>query len=201
MPEVPGVPTWHRREERGGLDQTLPLPKVAPTPTSESAKRQISRSVQRIQPRKFWIFCFIGGFVFLVGLAIQWVLVRLGVGSTASYALRGGVTIELSFALNRVLTWHDRHIDLIGALVKWNSQKLLIAGPDVGAYALLIWLGMNWLSANIVITGVFSVINYAGGHFWSFRGIHMPKHRRTSRQPAASPPRATRRRSADPSGR
>jgi putative flippase GtrA len=140
------------------------------------------------------VFCFIGAFVFLVGLAIQWVLIHLGFGATLSYVLRGVVTIELSFALNRVLTWRDRHVDLIGALVKWNAQKLLMAAPDAGAYALLVWLGMNWLTANIVITGVFSVINYASGHLWSFRVIHMPKHRRTSQQRATASSPAPRRR-------
>ena len=189
MPQAPGAPTWGRPLEPHRLDQTLPLPKVRSRPTIASARRTISQSSERMQLRKFWVFCFIGGFVFLVGLAIQWVLVKHGVGSTVSYVLKGVVTIELSFALNRVLTWRDRHVDIVGALLKWNAQKLLMSLPDVGAYALLVWLGMNWLTANIVITGLFSVINYVSGHFWSFRGIHMPKHRRPSRQRTSSPPR------------
>ena len=130
-----------------------------------------------MQPRRFYLFCVIGGVVFVVGTLVQWLLIHLGFGATASYVLKGVVSIELSFTLNRVLTWRERHIDLLGALVKWNVQKAAIAAPDVGVYALLVWLGMNWLVANIVVTGLFSVVNYAGGHWWSFRGIHMPRHR------------------------
>jgi len=137
-----------------------------------------------MQPRRFYLFCVIGGVVFVAGTLVQWLLIHLGFGATASYVLKGVVSIELSFTLNRALTWRERHIDLLGALVKWNAQKAAIAAPDVGVYALLVWLGMNWLVANIVVTGLFSVVNYVGGHLWSFRGIHMPRHRAARKLPS-----------------
>ncbi len=187
-PDSQTASAWASPLRPYALDETQPLPRARPGPSIGSAKRQIARSAQRMQPRKFYVFCAIGGFVFVVGTAVQWLLIHFGIGATVSYVLKGGVSIELSFALNRLLTWRERHIDLVGALVKWNAQKALIAAPDVGVYALFVGLGLNWLMANIIVTGLFSVINYVGGHLWSFRGIHMPKHRRTGRQRVASSP-------------
>ena len=177
MPDSQTASVWEPSLRPYPPDETLPLPKARPKPSVGSTKRQISRSTKRMQPRKFYLFCVIGGVVFVVGTAVQWLLVHRGVGATVSYVLKGVVSIELSFALNRLLTWRERHIDLVGALVKWSAQKLVMSAPDVAVYALLVRLGMNWLTANIVVTGLFSGINYVGAHLWSFRGIHMPRHR------------------------
>ncbi|MGH3301032.1 MAG: GtrA family protein [Streptosporangiaceae bacterium] len=177
MPGSQAASAWGSSLRRSSLDETLPLPKARPGPSIGSTKRQIARSAQRMEPRKFYLFCVIGGVVFVAGTGVQWVLVHHGIGATVSYVLKGSVSIELSFALNRGLTWRERHIDLAWALVKWNAQKIVMSLPDVGVYALLVSFGMNWLTANIVVTGLFSVVNYVGGHLWSFRGMHRPRHR------------------------
>jgi putative flippase GtrA len=184
MPNPQTASAWSPSLRPYPPDQTLPLPKARPGPSIGSTKRQLARSAQRMEPRKFYMFCLIGGVVFVAGTGVQWVLVHHGIGATVSYVLKGFVSIELSFALNRLLTWRERHIDMAGALVKWNAQKIVMSLPDVGVYALLVSFGMNWLTANIVVTGLFSVVNYVGGHLWSFRGIHMPRHRAARKAPS-----------------
>ena len=160
---------------------TLTMPSPDLGPSAAAVKRSLVAWGDRLQLRRLGMFSGIGAVVFVVGTAFQWALIRAGMGSTASYIWQAVVSIELSFALNRFFTWRDRHVDLFGAFAKWNAQKFALSVPNVAAYYLLIWLGMNWLVANVLLTIGFTVINYAGAHLWSFRGIHLPRHRAKGR--------------------
>lgn len=156
---------------------TLTLPAPDPGAGVAEVKSRLAALAERLQVRRLGMFSGIGAVVFVVGTAFQWALIRYGIGSTASYIWQAILSIELSFALNRLFTWRDRHIDLAGSFVKWNAQKLAISVPNVAVYYLLVWLGMNWLVANVLLTVAFTVVNYAGAHLWSFRGIHLAQHR------------------------
>jgi GT2 family glycosyltransferase len=127
-------------------------------------------------------FSVIGAVVFVLGTAFQWLLVTEGVGATASYTWQAVFSIELSFALNRWLTWRDRKVRLLPALTKWNLQKIALTVPNIAGYAVLVHKGMNWLVANLLMTAVFTVINYVGGDLWSFasrrRAAHAARKRR-----------------------
>ncbi len=117
--------------------------------------------------KKFLTFSFIGGTVFLLGLMMQWTLVKR-IGPLGSYAGQAVFSIELSFFLNRWITWRDRDINLGVALIKWNTQKILMTLPNFALYAGLIFVGLNWLVANLTVTATFTVVNYVGGDKWSF---------------------------------
>ena len=74
---------------------------------------------------RFLVFGSIGMFVFLVGTALQWVLLK-PLGADASYVWQTVFSVELSYVLNRWLTWPDRHVPLVSSLAKWNAQKLVL---------------------------------------------------------------------------
>jgi glycosyltransferase involved in cell wall biosynthesis len=121
-------------------------------------------------------FSAIGAVVFVLGTAFQWLLVAEGAGATVSYVWQAVFSIELSFALNRWLTWRDRDVRIFRALIKWNLQKFALSIPNVAVYALLVHKGMNWLVANVLLTVVFTVINYVGADLWSFTSRRRAAH-------------------------
>jgi glycosyltransferase AglI len=151
---------------------------LLPRPDPEAGTVPASGAADpKLEARRFGKFGGVGAIVLVLGTAFQWALIALGSGKTASYLGQAVFSIELSFVLNRWLTWSDRRIDLISALSKWNAQKLALTVPNVVVYSWLIRLGWNWLAANMALTAVFTVINYVGGNVWSFRSIRLARHR------------------------
>jgi len=165
------------------------------------SRQRLSAALQQLQPRRLGIFTGVGTVVFVLGTALQWGLILVGAGKTASYLWQAVFSIELSFGLNKWLTWRDRNINLAGALAKWNAQRLALTVPNVVAYAWLVWLGMNWLLANVLITAGFTLVNYVGGNLWSFRAAHSARHRADRREPLAALADVARDNPALPDGR
>jgi putative flippase GtrA/glycosyltransferase involved in cell wall biosynthesis len=113
---------------------------------------------------RFVVFSAIGGFVFLLGLGLQAVLT----GSwhllpVISYAIQAVVSVETSFLLNRWLTWRDRGIPFWRAFGRFNAQKTVTIALNLALYAGLLRLGINYLIANVVLTAVFTIVNYVAG--------------------------------------
>jgi GT2 family glycosyltransferase len=118
--------------------------------------------------RKFTSFSLIGAFVLVAGIGVQWALVRRA-GPDLSYAGQAVFSIELSYVLNRWLTWGDRQVASSASLLKWNVQRLTMTVPNYLGYAALIrFAHLNWLAANLGVTAVFVVVNYVLGDRWSF---------------------------------
>jgi putative flippase GtrA len=117
--------------------------------------------------RRFCTFGGIGALVFLVGTALQWVLLK-PLGADNSYIAQSVFSIELSYVLNRWLTWRDRDVPVVSSLVKWNAQKFVLNVPNVIGYDLLMRAGMNWLVANLAATAAFTVVNYVAADKWTF---------------------------------
>jgi len=128
--------------------------------------------------RRFTVFALIGGSVFVMGLALQALLTgKWHMAADASYFVQGVISIEVSFLLNRWLTWRDRTGRVWSAFVRFNVQKAVTMALNLVAYAGLVWLGMNYLVANVVLAAVFTVINYVAGDalvFTDLRGVHRP---------------------------
>jgi glycosyltransferase involved in cell wall biosynthesis/putative flippase GtrA len=116
---------------------------------------------------RFTSFSLIGVLVLLSGIAVQALLVRARTGPYGSYAGQAVFSIELSFLLNRWLTWRDRQAGW-AAWWKFNVQKLALTVPNLALYTLGVRLGTGWLIANLGTTAVFTVVNYLGGDRWSF---------------------------------
>lgn len=149
------------------------------------------RHVAAVRPgeghgRRFVTFALIGGAVFVMGLATQAVLTgKWHMAADASYFTQGVVSIEVSFLLNRWLTWRDRDVRFWPAFTRFNVQKAVTMALNLAAYAGLVWLGMNYLIANVVLAAIFTMINYVAGDvvvFTRLRGVHRQSSATRTRQ-------------------
>jgi 4-amino-4-deoxy-L-arabinose transferase-like glycosyltransferase/glycosyltransferase involved in cell wall biosynthesis/putative flippase GtrA len=118
---------------------------------------------------RFAVFGAIGGLVFVAGLALQILLVHvLHVGAVLAYIAQGVFSVQLSFLLNRYVTWRERSLPFLVSWRRFNAQKIVMSVVNAVAYAGLIRLGMEYIAANIVLTAFFTPVNYVIGHRWSF---------------------------------
>jgi glycosyltransferase involved in cell wall biosynthesis/putative flippase GtrA len=110
------------------------------------------------------LFSVIGGLVFLLGLGVQVVMTgKWHVPPAWSYIAQAVISVETSFLLNRWLTWRDRDAALWAAWARYNVQKAVTIALNLALYVVLIRLGVNYLAANVALTGVFTAVNYVAG--------------------------------------
>jgi len=118
---------------------------------------------------RFASFSLVGGFVFVLGLAIQAFLVQVWrAGSDASYLVQGFISIQVSFLLNYFWTWRDKDIQFWLAWYKFNTQKIITTVFNLLIYAALILVQVNYLAANVATTAIFTAVNFMIGNFWTF---------------------------------
>ena len=130
---------------------------------------------------RFVVFSAIGGSVFLMGLGLQAVLTGWWhVAPVVSYLVQAVASVEASFLLNRWLTWRDRGTPFWTAFARFNAQKTVTIVLNLALYAGLLRLGVNYLVANVVLTAVFTVVNYVAGD----RLVFLPG-KRAPAEPAA----------------
>lgn len=162
------------------LALTEPMPVMAVLPPRTVDQQSGSR---RNHLRLFLSFGGIGLAVFLAGLVLQVALVRIvGMSHLMSYGIQTAASIQLSYALNRLITWRGRNM-APSSLLRFNAQQIVMQGLGVAAYAGLIRLGMQYVLANVVVTGVLAPAGYASSHLWSmterrtsWRGFGMRIH-------------------------
>jgi putative flippase GtrA len=140
--------------------------------SGEQGRRQANRGRHAATPppylerrgARFVVFSGIGGAVFFIGLGLQVVLTgRWHVLPVVSYLIQAVVSVEMSFLLNRWLTWRDRGIPFWLSFARFNVQKAVTIALNLALYAVLLRLGMNYLVANVTLTAVFTVVNYVAG--------------------------------------
>jgi putative flippase GtrA len=154
---------------------------------ARSASNAGAWAAVRAHARRLTSFSLVGGFVFVAGLLFQVALVRYaGLGADPSYAAQAIFSIELSYLANRYLTWHGRESGFWTAAWKFNVQKLLMTVVNMAAYALLVRFGMQYVVANIVLTAVFTPVNYVAAHLLVFVRSYRGKRRRARRDPSPS---------------
>jgi putative flippase GtrA len=118
---------------------------------------------------RFSVFSLIGAGVFFAGLGLQVALVRYGhTWPDWSYAAQAVFSIELSYLLNRYVTWRDRTVGFWAAAWKFNAQKAFMTVINMAAYALLVRVGMEYIVANVLLTGIFTPVNYFAGDLLVF---------------------------------
>lgn len=136
---------------------------------------------------KFASFSLVGGGIFVGGLLLQAALTSgLGVPSFISYMVQAIVSVESSFLLNYWITWRNVDTSFWPALVRFNAQKVVTISINLLAYAGLTKVGVNYLLANILLTVVFTIVNYAGADRFVFLGRGRP----TPREDSGPVPRA-----------
>jgi putative flippase GtrA len=133
-----------------------------------SARRRFAFGRRR-ELTRFAEFSLIGAVVFAAGTALQWALLRdTSITSDWSYVIQTAFSIELSFILNKAITWRDRAIRPGRAWLRWNTQRAVLAAANCVLYDWLVQVLHSWMAANVISTGAFIVINYAVGNLWSF---------------------------------
>jgi putative flippase GtrA len=163
----------------------------------QSWDQRTGRLVARVwaQRIRLTIFGLNGTAVFAAGLMIQIILVQYaGVGHVPSYIVQTVASIQLSFLLSRYLTWRDRSVSFGHGLIRFNAQQLAVTGLGMAGYAVLEWLGMNYVIANVLVTGLLTPVSFASSHLWSLRPRHTagpgvpPAVAPTRPQPVYAPP-------------
>jgi putative flippase GtrA/GT2 family glycosyltransferase len=112
---------------------------------------------------RFASFSAIGGGIFVGGLLIQLVLTSgFHVPSLASYLAQAVVSVEASYFLNRWVTWKGTPAPFLGSFLRFNLQKVVTVSANLVAYGILLRLGVEYLLDNILLTVVFTFVNYIG---------------------------------------
>lgn len=118
---------------------------------------------------RFARFGLIGGGVFIAGLALQTGLTSgLHIPAFLSYLIQTVLSLEVSFLLNRLFTWNERGASFWPSFWRYNVQKSITVVLNILAYAGLLRLGVNYIMANVVLTAIFTVVNYVGGDRFVF---------------------------------
>jgi len=92
----------------------------------------------------------------------------LHISAVVSYLAQAVLSIETSFMLNRWLTWRDRDTPFLRAFVRFNAQKTITVALNLALYGGLLWLGMNYLVANVALTALFTIVNFVAGDRFVF---------------------------------
>lgn len=118
---------------------------------------------------RFGVFSIIGAFTVVLNLPLQALFVQAWHAyPVVAYVAAGFLTIQVSFLLNRWLTWRDRPVSFWGACCRFNVQRFISGCLMALFYAGLVWLGIQYLIANLMTTAVFTLVNYMAGHLWAF---------------------------------
>lgn len=141
--------------------------------TGEARNDHTSRSrrdeILRQHGARFASFSVIGGGIFVAGLVLQAALTSgLHMASLISYIIQGIASVEASYVLNRAVTWKATRTPFWGSFLRFNLQKMVTLAANLIMYAGLLKLGVNYLVANILLTVVFTFINYIGADRFVF---------------------------------
>jgi putative flippase GtrA len=118
--------------------------------------------------KRFLTFAMNGLLVFIFGVAVQFALIHyLHMGHIESYIVQTVLSVQLNFVLSRTLTWRDRHVAPLPALVRFNVQQATITGLGVALYAGLDHFGMNYITGNIAVTAILTPVSFVIGNQWS----------------------------------
>ena len=114
-------------------------------------------------------FAAIGGFVFLLNIAVVQLFVTvLDFNPIVVYpfALAAGITVD--YLLNRAITWSDRTLGLRRSASRYAILHIATAGIEYGLFAVFVHLGLIVLVAQIAAGSVSGSINYLVTHTWAF---------------------------------
>jgi putative flippase GtrA len=163
LPQLDGLRALLRLTEPVTYPPRLPAA-VSPVSRRGSHRAQVPAQTHW---RRLGTFGLIGAVVFLAGVGLQVGLVRLaGMSHLASYAIQTAVSIQLSYLLNRLITWRDRDV-APSSWLRFGFQQAIVQGLGVAGYAGLTRIGVEYVAANIAVTAVLAPAGYASSHLWS----------------------------------
>lgn len=137
-------------------------------PTSRHVRQSAAASRTTVSLR-LASFAAVGGGVFLVGLALQWLFVALGMSPVPAFTAQLVLTILLNSELNRVLTWGDRAVGR-RAFAAFVASRAATAGLAWLLFVALVQLlGVQHLLANAISVAAATGVNYVVGDRLVFR--------------------------------
>lgn len=142
-----------------------------------SGSRQYQASFARFV-RRAASFGLVGGFVAVTGLALQYALVEYaGLDKHVAYFIQSIVSIELNFFINNSVTWGDRRapgiLGLAKTWMKFHFVRVFTVTLNQILYAALLFLGVQYLVANVLCILIILVINYWSGDKFIFSDVRV----------------------------
>lgn len=136
---------------------------------------------------KFVQFAAIGGSVFVVGMAILYVLVEfLGMSPFIANGIQLAVTFILNYLLNRYLTWGERDVSDM-AIYKFIASRSFTSILNYYLFVLLftqtfnftalgqsISFSIGYLAANFITLIIITILNFAASDLWAFAEMRKP---------------------------
>jgi putative flippase GtrA len=140
------------------------------TPPSVVSLPESQRGFQRLRslvPRRILGFSVVGGSVLIGGIVLLFVLVHfLHVEEHLAYLIQAITSIETNFFLNRFLNWKERDGHLAAQWLKFHSTSAITFPLNQALFALLTWIGVQYLVVTLIGAGVAAVVNYfTNDHF------------------------------------
>ena len=116
--------------------------------------------ITKIVNAKLFKFILVGGAAFVLDAVVVWGLIHMGWGAYVARAISLCLTVAFTFFLNRSITFAARGpvtAREVGAYVGASSIGMVI---NYALFAGCMQLGMAWLPAMIIGTGVASAFNF-----------------------------------------
>ena len=159
QPQAPPLPPTRPPTPPAGT----PVSKGDRTAGRHHASQSRGDDLLRQHGSRFASFSAIGGGIFIAGLLIQAVLTSgFHVASLASYLVQAVVSVESSYFLNRWVTWKGTRTPFWGSFLRFNLQKVVTVTVNLAVYWILLKVGVEYLLDNILLTIIFTFVNYIG---------------------------------------
>ncbi len=121
------------------------------------------------------------------GIALLFVMVHfLHVEEHLAYLIQAITSIETNFTLNRFLNWKERDGHLAVQWLKFHSTSAITFPLNQILFALLTWIGVQYLVVTVIGAGVAAIVNYFANDRFVFHRQDDTK-RETIRLPSVEP--------------
>lgn len=125
---------------------------------------------QRLLHLRLVGFSLVGGFVFLLGMALLALQVELlHIDKYIAGATTTAISLQINFLLNKYLNWRERKGALGTQWLRFHATRLGMALANQALYSLLVFLGINYLVATILCTALSTAVNYIGSDKFVFK--------------------------------
>lgn len=129
-------------------------------------------------------FSLVGGSVMIGGIIFLFILVHfLHVEKHIAYLLQAIVSIESNFFLNRFTNWKERDGNLLAQWIKFHSTSAVTFPLNQILFALLTWIGVQYLLVTIIGAGIAAIVNYVANDRFVFHRHDISKDETVRIQP------------------
>lgn len=133
-------------------------------------KRAYLRYLCRRHGWRWLRFSTIGVINAAIGFLILYSMVSgAGLKPIFGYLIENGVMLQISYILNRRLTFDDRHSHWLKCLLKWYLARAAMFGVGQGIFLLLVSLiGLQYLLASLIIAVALGCLNFIISNWFTF---------------------------------